>query len=88
MDIVDMDVPGGVVAGVCGTDLALLKSVLIVRGCPCWMAEGAGAPHSYELPVWPILIMLEALVGGVGKVWALSSPGLPDDGCGAIECGG
>lgn len=33
-------------------------------------------------------IMLEALVGGVGNVWARSIEGLPAVGCGATECEG
>ena len=36
----------------------------------------------------PIVVRLDALAGGVGNVWALSIPGLPEVGCGAIECGG
>lgn len=31
------------------------------------------------------IVALDALVGGVGNVWALSRPGLPEAGWGAIE---
>jgi hypothetical protein len=31
------------------------------------------------------MVTLEALVGGVGNVWARSRPGLPEAGCGAME---
>lgn len=60
--------PGGVVAGVVGTERALLKPVSMESG---WLlgAFCTLAPvHSYELPWLPIPIMLDALVGGVGNV--------------------
>lgn len=60
--------PGGVLAGVVGTERALLKPVSIESG---WapVAFWTLAPfHSYELPWPPMPIMLDALVGGVGKV--------------------
>ena len=59
--------PGGVLAGVVGTE-RLLRPVSICRG---WLPGTLGALallHSYELPWLPMPIMLEALVGGVGNV--------------------
>lgn len=63
---------------------------------PCELPGGVDAeftapaefPYSYELGMLPLaMVMLDALVGGVGKVCALSSCGLPDAGWGAMECG-
>jgi hypothetical protein len=69
--------PGGVVAGVFGNDRALLRFVSMDMG---------GAPGGPFIPCWfhwklseamPPPITLEALVGGVGKVWARSREGRP-----------
>ena len=61
-------VPGGVVAGVVGTERVLLSPVSIDKGWfPC-MFDTPGLPHSYELLELPIPMMLDALVGGVGNV--------------------
>jgi hypothetical protein len=71
-----MELPGGVVAGVVGMDRALLSPVSMDRGCvPATLFPIVAAPHSYELPWLPIANTLEALVGGVGKVWARSRLG-------------
>lgn len=69
---------GGVLAGVVGTERVLFMPVSIDSGCVAGTTDAP--PHSYELPLLPMPIMLEALVGGVGKVWALSNPGRPDAG--------
>lgn len=70
--------PGGVVAGVAGIERALLRLVSIDMPAfalgaplmPCW-------PHEkFSDVIFPIT--LEALVGGVGNVWALSSDGRAD----------
>jgi len=78
---------GGVLAGVVGTERVLPRVVSMERGWVAGPVETGAPPHSYELPVFPMPIMLEPLVGGVGNVCALSRPGLPEAGCGAIECG-
>lgn len=78
---------GGVLAGVVGTERVLLKVVSMESGWFAGPVDTGAPPHSYELPELPIPIMLVPAEGGVGKVWALSRPGLPEAGCGAIECG-
>jgi hypothetical protein len=84
----EIELPGGVVAGVVGIDRALLRPVSMDKGwAPVTPLPMVGAPHSYELPWLPIPITLEALVGGVGKVCARSKLGRPAPGWGAMECG-
>ena len=75
-----MAFPGGVLAGVPGTERALFIPVSIASGCDVGTEETGMLLHSYEVPLLPMPIMLDALAGGVGKVCALSSPGLPDAG--------
>ena len=76
--MLDIELPGGVVAGVEGIDRALLSPVSIDRGwLPATLPLMVAAPHSYELPWLVIPITLEALVGGVGKVCARSKLGRP-----------
>jgi len=67
--------PGGVVAGVFGSDRALLLravSIEIWLACPllkpCWLHWKLS-----DAPMGPIT--LDALVGGVGNVWARSIEG-------------
>jgi hypothetical protein len=68
--------PGGVVAGVVGMERWLLNAVSIDRGCDCGTPEFIPwPPHSYELPWLVTPIRLDALAGGVGKVFARSMPG-------------
>lgn len=65
-------------AGVVGIDLALLWPVSIDSGCVLVTLLPMGlVPHSYGLLWLPIPITLDALVGGVGNVWARSNPGRP-----------
>lgn len=68
--------PGGVVAGVVGIERVLLRLVSIDMGfcCPLLIAWWGGHVKLSELPM---LTALEALVGGVGKVWARSRLGRP-----------
>lgn len=77
----EIELPGGVVAGVVGMDLVLLRPVSIDKG---WVLLTLFAmpepPQSYELPWLPMPITLEALVGGVGNVCARSKPGRPAPG--------
>ena len=47
----EMELPGGVVAGVVGIDRVLLSPVSIDNGCvPATLLLIAGFPHSYEPP--------------------------------------
>lgn len=66
-----MLLPGGVVAGVVGIDRWLLNEVSMDRG---WVG-GTWPLQSYELPWLGTPIMLDALAGGVGNVFARSRPG-------------
>jgi hypothetical protein len=71
-------VPGGVVAGVVGIDrAALLRPVSIDIELAPWLPLIPCWPHwkLSEVPMPPMT--LDALVGGVGKVWARSMEGRP-----------
>ena len=81
--------PGGVVAGVVGIERAVLLSpVSIDNGWLVPSVPGSDWPLQslYELLALPLPMTLEALVGGVGKVWALSRLGLPVPACVETAC--
>ena len=76
------------VAGVVGMDRALLSEVSMDSGCELATPElMPWLPHSYELPWLAIPMRLDALAGGVGKVWARSRAGRAP-GWEAMVCGG
>jgi hypothetical protein len=77
-----MILPGGVDAGVVGTERVLLSPVSMDSGWLPWTGTLLLFQESYCPGCCGMPITLEALAGGVGKVCARSMLGRLEAGCG------